>query len=206
MDATKEMHTARPFPPTKTDLLERLRSATQDVHVQIERSVRFLDPDATVNDYRDYLARLFGYVAPLEDRLAAVCSDAPDLEVDARRKAHLAVIDLRALGLPLYEIGRLPRCAALPDVSNLQRALGCLYVLEGSTLGGRDLEHQLSQLRPEAVATAHAYLRGYGRATDDRWNAYRAALEVYATDPASVLAAARQTSQTLHSWLIAEVP
>jgi heme oxygenase len=131
------MHTARPFPPTKTDLLERLRSATQDVHLQIERSVRFLDPDATVNDYRDYLARLFGYVAPLEDRLAAVCGDAPDLEVDARRKAHLAVIDLRALGLPLYEIGRLPRCAALPDVSNLQRALGCLYVLEGSTLGGR---------------------------------------------------------------------
>ena len=183
------------------DLLTRLRVATEDDHTRIERSVRFLDEDATVLDYRAYLARLYGYVAPLEAALAVACADAPALDLSARRKAHLLVVDLEALGLSRDEIAQLPRCAALPDVGNLQRALGCLYVLEGSTLGGRYIEHRLQQLRPEAVATAHAYLRCYGRAIGERWLAFRAALDGYAADGGEVIDAACATFRTLHAWL-----
>lgn len=187
-----------------TELLGLLRRATDEAHQKIERSVRFLDADATTADYRDHLTRLWGFVAPMEERLTAACASAPLLELEARRKAHLLMEDLAALGLSDLARAALPRCPELPAVDGLQAALGCLYVLEGSTLGGRYIEHRLTELRPDTIATAHAYLRCYGRATGERWRAFLAALGGYARAPEVIVAAAQDTFVTLHRWLAAE--
>jgi heme oxygenase len=187
-------------------LLPSLKRATHDLHSQIERSVRFLEMGASVSDYRAYLLQLFGYLAPLESHLPSVCGDAPALELESRRKAALIVNDLVQLGWDEHEIDQIERCEHLPRVDGLQRALGCLYVLEGSTLGGRFIEHRLSQLHQDRLLGATSYLRCYGSKTGERWRAFGAALDAYATTPHEILGGARDTFSTLHAWLAGAQP
>jgi heme oxygenase (biliverdin-IX-beta and delta-forming) len=52
--------------------------------------------------------------------------------------------------------------------------LGCVYVLEGSTLGGRVISGQV-QARLGAGVT-RLFLDGYGQRTGESWQTFRAAL------------------------------
>ncbi len=183
------------------DWLQRLRDATKSAHQRIERSVRFLDEGASADGYRAHLALLYGFIAPLERELLARFGGVDPLELPARQKRALLEADLRALGVE--EPLDLPICARLPRIDSLQRALGCLYVLEGSTLGGRYLERKLRQLQPDAIARAHAYFSCYGPATGERWKAFCAALETLGDEEREreLLDAACETFARLDDWL-----
>lgn len=190
-----------------TTLLNRLKQETAEVHVAIERSVRFLDADATVSDYGNYLAQLLGFYAPIENRLVALCAKidctAMPIDMEGRCKAHLIAQDLRRLGRTECALMQLPRCGddELPPLQDLQQALGCLYVLEGATLGGRYVSHRLSQRFPDTMTTAGAFLRCYGNETRARWLAYGQALAQHAEDPQRIVRSAQQTFLALHNWL-----
>lgn len=183
-------------------VLRALKDRTSDLHEEAERYVRILDEDATVDDYRRYLATIAGFHVPLEaafagDRgLAALGFDAP-----ARRKSHLLARDLCALGAPAWAL-----CSSVPELANTPRAVGIAYVIEGSTLGGR---YVLTRLPPaiEAVRpTASAFLTGYGEATGDRWRAFGAVVErgvVTADDEREAIAGARDCFARLIDWLAA---
>lgn len=171
----------------------------------IERSVRFLDQDAEMSAYVHHLTRQLGFYDPIESRLCRLCADATKLDVEQRRKAQLIAQDLIALGHTPSELAQLPRCADsdLPPLTDLQEALGCLYVLEGATLGGRYIRHHLSLRQPDLVMRAGSFLRGYGAETRARWLAFGQALALYAEDPPTIVRAAQRTFSALHKWLLA---
>lgn len=183
-------------------VLRALKDGTADLHEEAERYVRILDGDATLDDYRRYLATMAGFHVPLEAVLASH-HDLASLGFDAhaRRKSHLLARDLASLGAPAWAL-----CSALPDASNLSRAIGIAYVIEGSTLGGR---YVLSRLPPaiEAVrATATAFLAGYGEATGQRWRAFGEVIErgvISADDERDAVAGARDCFTCLNHWLAA---
>lgn len=177
-------------------------------HLAIEGSVRFLDDDACEADFDAYLARQLGFYEPVEQRLCALCAAAAKLDIEQRIKSPLIARDLLALGHTPRELATLSRCAEadLPALTNLQQALGCLYVLEGATLGGRYVHHRLALRHPELVARAGSFLRCYGSETRARWLEFAQALAAYAEDAETILGAAQQTFSALHKWLIAERP
>jgi heme oxygenase len=115
---------------------ELLREGTRDHHARAEASLPLMDEALSRDRYARALARLLGFYAPLDRRLDALDWEAIGLDWTARRKAPLLADDLRRLGVPMAEIARLPECDDLPTVDSAARALGCLYVLEGATLGG----------------------------------------------------------------------
>ena len=164
--------------------------------------MRILDADATVTDYRQYLAAMLGYHAPLEDvlrahdRLGAAGFDAP-----RRLRAPMLAADLLALG---DDPRAVPQCTCLPAVTTLARALGVAYVLEGSTLGGRYI---LAKLPPPLVrlrGQATAFLVGHGPETGARWRAFGAIVARELVTPADedeAVAGARETFVRLIDWL-----
>jgi len=57
--------------------------------------------------------------------------------------------DLIALDATVDELAKNPRCGELPELAAISQALGCLYVIEGATLGGRTITRHLQPgLRP----------------------------------------------------------
>lgn len=65
----------------------------------------------------------------------------------------------------------------LPALRSAAQALGCQYVTEGSTLGGRDLARRLDHLFAPGSADGRRFLLGYGAEHGAMWRDFCAALE-----------------------------
>jgi heme oxygenase len=122
--------------------------------------------------------------------------DADAIDWPRRRRTALFAADLRALGsCPVS--GTQPD---LPAVESTDDALGRLYVLEGSTLGGTFIDRRLATL-PRLVATGR--LRAfspYGPETGAMWQAFRRFARERTQDPRRVVAAAGATFGALADW------
>lgn len=187
--------------------LQRLRQATRAQHEALERQLPLLDPALSRDSYRDFVSRFFGYYAPLEARLLAApgWSDI-GLAYLERRKLPQLERDLRAFGATTDTLAAVPLCRELPDVASSARLLGCLYVIEGATLGGQIITRRLQAslgLTPESGA---AFFSGYGAQTGSRWKAFGALLTAYVQRTGGddeVIASANRTFATMEGWMFA---
>jgi heme oxygenase len=179
-----------------------LKEETAELHREAERHIHILDDDATDATYARFLLRMLGFHAPMEDRFAAHRElREAGFDVAARRKQGLIRDDLTALGLAGVAG---PRCADLPDVSDLSRALGAAYVLEGSTLGGPFIVARMRARLGHLVGVATSFLEGYRVVTGPMWQSFGALVERCLTAPAArdtAIETARSTFSKLIAWL-----
>lgn len=174
-------------------MLELLRKETRRLHEETERAMDLPSRLSSESAYADLLSRLYAVVAPLEHGLDALrLPSALGLDLERRRKAHLLRADLLALGRDAV-----PRPAPPPRLPDTDAAMGCLYVLEGSTLGGQIIRRQVQARLGLGPDRGCSYFAGYGAGTGPMWKAYCAALGRYGeTRPeagAALVAAAADT-------------
>lgn len=188
--------------PSSTPVLERLRTETRSHHDAIETSLNLMSATLTLGAYRHTLARFHGFYRPLEDGMKAMggWTDC-DFDMGARWKTPLLEDDLRSLGV--NDPAALPVCTDLPPHANVAAAFGCLYVLEGATLGGQIINRALEQSLGITPTAGSAFFHGYGDRTGSMWRAFRAGLTAFAVTPCDqdeVVKAAKDTFTKLHRW------
>ena len=183
-----------------------LRDATDPIHARLHDLPGFRSLAEGRLDRAGYAAllrRMLGFHRAVEAALDAAPSLAPwGIDVAERRRAWLIEADLQALGAAG---GGLPALAPLPPLGSAARALGCLYVTEGSTLGGRQLARALDGLLPPGPE-GRRFLLGHGEAHAAMWRACCQALEACGADPArraAMLAAAAATFAAFEAWFAA---
>mgnify|MGYP003871919305 CR=1 FL=1 len=184
---------------------KKLRAETQALHSALEARIPVMDPAFSPADYRRLLVRFYGYYLPLEARLVAWSqADARRIDYAERLKAPALERDLIALGETAETIARLPRCAVLPALATEAEGLGCLYVVEGSTLGGQVITRQLQKSLGLAPESGDAFFSGYGAETGPRWKAFCSCLEEAAArldQDDAIIAGANETFRTFGDWL-----
>jgi heme oxygenase len=174
----------------------RLREATAAAHEALERDLDWEARVATLPGYRDLLVRLRGFHAAYEPAIAAALADAPFF--DPRRRLPALDADLDALDGAAPDA--LPAPAA-PRLDGPGAALGALYVLEGSTLGGAVIGRRVARLHGEGVPLA--YYAGRGRATGPLWRAFRERLDgLPEGQAAAAFAAGIATFEAMRGWLV----
>ncbi len=189
----------------RDSLHARLRTATGPAHQALEDSLDWRARVATLPGYRTLLARLHGFHAAWEPVIGAELAD--DAFLAPRRRLALLAADLQHLGLSPDAVAALP----LPVLSDRERpvlrgpaaATGALYVLEGSTLGGKVIGRHIADLHGLSGAGL-AYYRAHGPAAGSMWAALRARLEIFADDPAAeavLTGAAVATFAAMRTWL-----
>ncbi len=172
-------------------MMARLKSGTQDQHRAIERLVPLMASDLTSATYVGYLRRMLGYVQPIEAALRSVLGLSGVIsDLDARAKSGWLQDDLGG--------AHVSTCTDLPSLTSVSAALGCMYVLEGSTLGGQILARHVAGRVDGANVS---YLRSYGAEVGPMWKRFGLAVEAYAGDGATMVAAAQDTFRTLGRWL-----
>ncbi|WP_147321215.1 biliverdin-producing heme oxygenase [Rhodoferax lacus] len=197
-----------PSKPSPEPCLQRLKNETRARHGALESRSVLLDPALSRERYLDCLCRFYGYYAPLELRLRGSPGWAEaGFAYAARYKSALLAQDLLALGLLPARLHGLPSCSALPTVETTAQLFGCLYVLEGATLGGQIITRHLQAslgLTPESGA---AFFAGYGAQTGSRWKEFGAHLTAFALQSGAgdaIVASANSTFETLDHWLYPE--
>jgi heme oxygenase len=188
-------------------LRDKLRSATREHHAHLERGLDIPGSIGNATDYTRLLARMYGFYAPLECRLRTFDDVLREhgVVMRPRLKARKLVLDLRAFGWTPDAISTLPLCAELPCVSTDAHALGCLYVLEGSTLGGQIVVRRIRNVLQIGGDAGLAFFRGYGARTGRMWQGFVERLNAYpASDAGAAQAAqsARDTFAAMQRWLL----
>jgi heme oxygenase len=192
--------------PASQSAMGALRAATRAEHAAIEAAVPLVAAGVTLDAYRRYLSRFLGFYEPVEAALASaegLDAHLPDLPARSKR-AHLTS-DLLALALAPAEIAGLPRCARAPAVASVPAALGCAYVLEGSTLGGLILARHLRGALGAPVEGRLAFLTSYGADVGPMWRTFGRHVDAYAgKHPGAVapmIESARATFTLFADWL-----
>lgn len=127
----------------------------------------------TEDDYRALLRRFYTLYEPLEARLGTAADwSGAGWDFDARRKTEWLREDLRALGTSQTELQSWPRATTLPGVEDFGAAVGALYVLEGSTLGGQVISRQFREKLGVTPERGGKFFHGYGDATGRRWREF----------------------------------
>ena len=124
-----------------------------------------------------------------------------------------------ALGRSDAALAATPRCTDLPDCTTPEQLLGCLYVIEGATLGGRSITRHLQIRLGLTPESGGAFFDGYGAQTGSHWKAFCTMLSENAdrqmshsaddsadhfsveSRHAAIVAGANQTFATLTHWL-----
>jgi heme oxygenase len=184
--------------------MHTLRSATWPSHQRLEKRLEIKRRFSDLNAYRAHLERMWGFCAPLEQQLDQLIVAEALEDYESRRKLPLITQDLVSIGASSISVESLPQCAAVPQCADTASAFGCLYVLEGATLGGRTLLPLAQSLLGVTAQSGARFLASYGQEVTVKWHRFGAALNAWCCTlerETSAAAAAVATFNGLEGWL-----
>ena len=123
-----------------------LRARTADIHQALHVAAPFAaiaEGRATVAGYGEVLLALHAFHSSMAPAVERACRELalPDLHRACERRRQALAADLRATGAAAA-----PADAPAVPVGDAPWAVGCLYTLVGSTLGGKVIHRQLDYL------------------------------------------------------------
>ena len=176
----------------------RLRTETAPAHERLERSLDLLSQPLDQNRFTALLVRFHGFHQAWEPALARCL---PAELVPGPRLPQLEH-DLGTLGVGDAIIAAIRSCAHASSLGeHRDTALGSVYVLEGSTLGGRVIARHFSEA-PWWPPAGLRYFDPYGDETAARWRQTLAQLAAAGGDADRIVAGAVRTFEILQHWLV----
>ncbi|WPV01778.1 biliverdin-producing heme oxygenase [Mucilaginibacter sp. cycad4] len=171
-----------------------IKEATKEAHQQLEKKVvQKLKAIRSNQDYADLLRHFYAYFNHLEKVIA------PFITVDVlpdhaqRRNSSFLKSDIEALG---GDINSLPE-TTVPEINNLIQALGALYVMEGSIMGGSIIVQMLAK---GGITGGVSFFSGYGPATGQMWGAFISILNASAANDEEETTAAHTANDTFNHF------
>lgn len=191
-----------------TALFAGLKDRTALDHARLERQLDLMSDSLTPGRYQRVLQAFHGFMLAYERQLQRGAPTALAELVAERLRSQLLHQDLLALGLDERAIAALPQPRELPAMDSLPALLGCMYVMEGSTLGGRVIGPQLERRLGLRDGRGYSYFLGHGAATGRLWTAFRTRMEqeLVAEQHDAAIAAAGTCFRSLSRWFAAIEP
>ncbi len=143
-----------------------------------------VSPPQTVADstYRDWLGRFFALDQPLESSLRGFPQwHERDIDIAELGMTGALSCDLAALQCDVSSI-QSASDGQIPNLANFPAALGSLYVLEGSKLGGRFILRDLAARLGAGIEGSDAFFSGNGSRINSHWTKFQTSLARFFTE------------------------
>jgi heme oxygenase len=184
-------------------LSEQLKENTQTYHQALEKQVILLiKAIQTPGDYGNLINLFYSYFGGVELLVDSSLKIERIPDYPDRRKTASLSHDLFTLGLAKASlaVGN-----DLPEINNHLQAIGAMYVMEGSTLGGVHISKMIQQRLPSLDAKALTFFNGYKSDTQTMWQKFKTAIDGEQLQPgeaASVIHAANETFIYFGNWIM----
>ncbi|SMD16651.1 biliverdin-producing heme oxygenase [Pedobacter nyackensis] len=175
-------------------LSNSIKDATKEAHLTLEKKVvqkmKAIRSDA---DYADFLKHFYAYFNQVEQAIAPYITTELLPDHAERRNSSYLKQDIEALG---SDVNDLPEAIA-PEITNAIQALGALYVMEGSIMGGPII---VKMLEKSGVTNGVSFFSGYGEATGQMWGKFVAVLNASANSEAEEELAIKSANDTFSNF------
>ena len=152
-------------------LIAELRTATRDDHVRLDDDLKLFDRVMTKTGRCELVSAYYRLHSGAEAQLSPWLVDVPGLAFASRLRAPQILEDLIYLG------GEIPQSPLAPAIGSIAEAFGWMYVLEGSSLGGRVIHRALANAGVDLQGLG--FLHPYGSGTGAQWKAFVTTLESF---------------------------
>jgi heme oxygenase (biliverdin-IX-beta and delta-forming) len=153
---------------------EYLKQNTAEYHDAAEKlfnSEKIFNKTFTLEDYKKIIHTNYLMLLHSEDKIFDRLSEmAEKLQLDQRKKLPLIEKDIKSLSLKNKEAGH------IIEFNNEHEALGAMYVIEGSTLGGNVIAKQLSKTEGFDQVTFN-FFGCYQENTGSMWKNFKEVLD-----------------------------
>ncbi len=183
-------------------LSAQLKAYTGEAHASLEKKIiQKIKTISSRQDYYNILSLFYGYYHELEVRIDSFLDTAFLPDYQRRRKADVMARDMASLP---ETAGEAVLCRELPAIGTHLQAVGVLYVLEGSTLGGQAISSMISK-QINISGDGLSFFTGYGAETPRMWALFIDqinCLKLSIPERHEVLDAAHHTFTKFESWVI----
>lgn len=161
-------------------ILEALRAATAEKHQELDYAMTPVIKKATdTESYTKVLEMFYGSFKPVYTAIREWIGAEEVPDIDSRFSLQNLEKDLVHYGIDPSSIQLMEN----PPVINTKgAAMGALYVLEGSSLGGVYLAKMLKDQLGIDETDGLAFFAGYGKETKAKWTSFIQSLENFAAD------------------------
>ena len=187
-----------PLTIAAAQIAQVVKKNTAALHAEVEAIlVPKLNTIRTIEDYSAILRTFYGYFHPLENCIQQYITPSVLPDISSRRTSHLIIKDLAVLNDHKEPV----ICSSLPAINNLNNAFGAMYVLEGSTLGGKVIAKMLAKNNSVAIPLqAMQFFNGYGEQTGRMWTTFVDVLNQQKEED-EIVNAANETFFHLKGWM-----
>lgn len=187
--------------PTSYPILEKLRAATGELHKTLDTSLYPLIQNMkTPEEYAKLLNTFYAYFKPVEDKVYNFISDEQLDDHNERRNTGYILHDLEQLDFK----NNIPLATNTPVIDNAAAAFGALYVMEGSTLGGKIIAKTIGGNLNLQNGSALNFFSGYKDQTGPKWLKFIEALNSFAASNNNddvIIEAAKDTFKKLKYFI-----
>lgn len=181
-------------------LAQRLKDSTHRPHQELEKKlISVIRAIKSLDEYADLLRLMYGFYAVIEQKIQQHVADHILVDYAERRKSAVLIEELELLGR--WKDVKL--CDSTPDISSSAKALGALYVLEGSTLGGAIIARMINNQLNEASPRDFRFFNCYGDQTQAMWSSFKRNLDrpYNAEEQDEIIDGANETFSTFKIWI-----
>lgn len=175
-------------------LSTNIKEATKGPHQELEKKVVLkLKAIRSDEDYADLLKHFYAYFNALEEVIKPYITK--DLLPDhaERRNSEYLKNDIEELGGDLSDLPPV----TVPVINSTIEALGALYVMEGSIMGG---PYIVQMLLKGGINHGLSFFSGYGKDTGKRWEVFTSVLNLSATTDEEQELAIRSAHETFANF------
>ena len=171
-------------------LSTNIKEQTKAAHLELEKTViqqlKAIRSDA---DYAAFLKKFYTYFSQVEQVIAPYITSELLPDYAERRNSSYLKNDIEKLGANVDDVAKVQ----VPKINNSLEALGALYVMEGSIMGGRII---VQMLEKGGITNGISFFSGYGASTGDKWGVFTGVMDAEAKtegDEQLAIDAANQT-------------
>ena len=184
------------------NIMDRLRNDTKTAHQQLEKvTIPYIKKATDDQQYAVLLHMFYGYFKQVETRIHALVDKTLLPDIEERRQSAALEDDLKIIG----NTAPLVLSHEIPNLQTVPQALGAMYVLEGSTLGGQHISKMLAKQLNRTAENGISFFSGYGAATMGKWGIFTAMMNEYAAQHPllmnEIVAAADETFEKFGVWV-----